>query len=246
MPNNESSENDKYVNLSNIASLVSFSLFISVIFSLLRYHFYFQVLLHIPIFQLIDASELVLMTAGTGITWIFYLGANSLAAFIRKRDDFTLFQKWVFQLIILSIGLLYLWINYFNDPIIREFIKLPWHYKYWYIFFPTLILFIVAYTYPDSDGPIFFKKNRLILPLLLTLWYALFEGWANYEVITKSKNTNNMTVQTKSFGLIKTDSIIVNAGRTKNYWFYYNRNTHVTRVIKTDDIDFVDFDADNN
>ena len=34
MPNNESSENDKYVNLSNIGSLVSFSLFISVIFSL--------------------------------------------------------------------------------------------------------------------------------------------------------------------------------------------------------------------
>lgn len=52
-----------------------------------------------------------------------------------------------------------------------------------------------------------------------------------------------MTVQTKSFGLIKTDSIIVNARRTKNYWFYYYRNTHVARVIKTEDIDF---DADYN
>jgi hypothetical protein len=245
MVNNISAEKDKYVNLSNIASLISFSLFIAVIFSLLRYHFYFQVLLHVPIFQFIDASELVLMTAGTGITWIFYLGANSLANFIRKEDDFTGFQKWVFQLIILSIGLLYLWINYFNDPIIREFIKWPWHYKYWHIYFTTLILFVIAYSYKGSKGQIFFEKNKLIIPLLLTLWYALFEGWANYEVVTKSEHTNNITVQTKSMGVIKTDSIIVNAGRTKSYWFFYNRNTHITRAIKTEDIEFVDFDADN-
>lgn len=243
MNENNLIEKDKYINLSNIAALVSFSLLIAVAFALIRCHFYFQVLLHVPIFQFVDASELVLMTAGSAVTWTFYLGANSLAGFIRKGNDFNSFQKWVFQLFLLSFGLFYVWINYMNDPIIREVVR--WPLNYWYIFFPLLALLIIAYLYPNNDMPVFLKNNRFILPLVLTIWYALFEGWANYEVIIKSKHTNNISVQTKSFGIIKTDSVIVNAGRTKNYWFFYNRTTHLTRVIKTEDIELIDFDAEN-
>lgn len=240
MANEIDLEKDRYVNLSNIAALISFSLLIAIIFALVRLHFYYQVLLHVPIFQYIDASELVLMTPATGIIWFFYLGSNALAGFLRKSNEFSHLQKWIFQLIILSFGLLYLYISYMNDPIIREVIKWPWHYKYWYIFFTALILFIIAFNHKDNEGPAFFRRNKFILPLFLTIWYALFEGWANYEVLTTSKKLNNIIVKTKS-GVIKTDSNTINAGRTKGYWFFYNRKTQITRVIKVDDIEIVDF-----
>jgi hypothetical protein len=238
-------EKDKYINLSNIASLASYSLLMGVTFALLHYHFYFQVLLHVPIFQFIDASELLLITAQAGIPWIFFIGAISLVNFLKRNNDFTVLQKWVFQLLILSLSILYLGINFLNDPIIREVIEWPSHYKYWYIYTFVLIVFVIAYVYPNPTGPIFFQKNKFILPLIITIWYALYGGWINYEVVTKSDHTNNIVIQTKSFGTIKTDSVIINAGRTKNYWFYYNRKTHVTRVIKIEDIEFTDFDADD-
>lgn len=238
-------EEDKYINLQNITSIVSLSFFIGIVFTLVRYHFYYQVLLHIPIFQFIDTSELLLMAPSSAILWIFYIGSMELAKFIKKSDDFTSFQKWVFQITLLLIGLFYVWINYLNDPIVRQFIKLPWHYRYWYIYFPLLIVFIIAFTGKDSRGPVFFRKNKFILPLILTIWYALFEGWANYEVVTTSKHTNGMTVKTKNLVIIKTDSVVINAGYTKNYWFYYNRSTHITTALKRDDIETIEFDADN-
>ena len=83
------------------------------------------------------------------------------------------------------------------------------------------------------------------MPLVLSLYYALFIAWANYDVVTHAKDTNNIMVQTKSMGVIKTNDTLIDAGRTKNFWFFYNRKTHVTRVIKADDIEFVDFEADN-
>ena len=187
MDNDSFTEKDKYVNLSNITKLVSFSLFIAVIFTLIRYHFYYQVLLHIPIFQFVDTSELLLMAPTSAVTWIFYLGTFALTDFIKKNDDFTSFQKIIFPIIIYFVGISYIWINYLNDPIIRECIKLPWHYKYWFIWFPLLILCVVAYQFPNTKQPHFFKRNKFIIPLVLTIWYALFEGWANYEVVTTSK-----------------------------------------------------------
>jgi hypothetical protein len=238
-------EKDKYLNLSNITSIVSFSLLIGIVFVLVRFHFYYQVLLHVPIFQFVDASELLLMAPASAIIWIFYLGSMELGKFIRRSDDFTKFQKWVFQLTLVAFGWFYVWINYLNDPIVRQFIKWPWHYAYWYIWFPILMLFVVAFSSQDPQGPVFFKKNRFILPLVLTVWYGLFEGWANYEVVKKSKHTNAMTVKTKMFGVIRTDSVIINAGNTRNYWFYYNRNTHITTAIKKDDIEITEFDSEN-
>lgn len=235
-------DKDKYVNLSNIGSIVTFLLLIAVTFALVRYHFYFQVFLHIPIFQFIDASELALITAGTGIKLLFYLGALFLPTFLLGEKDFNNFQKISFTLIIYALGGLYVWINYLGDPVFREFFRSPFRYPYLGVFLPVVILFIVAYFYPNFSMPVFLRKNRLILPIIFALWYAFFESWAAYQVVLKSKHTQNIILQTKSFGIIKTDSIIVDAGRTKNYWFFYNRNTGLTRVIKTEDIEFVDFD----
>ena len=150
------------------------------------------------------------------------------------------------MLIIIAFVAFYLWLNFHNDPIIRQSFEWPSHFEFWHI--PALIIFIffiVAYIHPNPCGPVFFQKNKLILPLIATVWYASFESWISFQVIIKSKHTNNITVQTKAFGTIKTDSVIIDAGRTKNYWFYYNRNTHITRAIKTEDIEFADFNSQN-
>ena len=116
-----------------------------MVFVLVRFHFYYQVLLHVPIFQLVDTSEVILMAPASAIIWMFYVGAMETSKFIKGNEDFTKFQKWTFQLIVMVAGLSYLGINYLNDPLVRQFIKWPWHYRYWYIWFPILILFVIAY-----------------------------------------------------------------------------------------------------
>lgn len=237
-------ESNKYLNLSNVASLASFSILIAGAFSILRCHLYYQVLLHVPIFHYIDVSELLLMTASTGTAWIIYLTGIFLPPFIRNEKGFTKFQKIVFCSTIYAFAIAYFILNFRNDPIITAVVKWPILLKnspLLICIIVLLILIIIAFI----ELPIFFKKNNLIMPLVLSLFYALFIAWANYDVVTHAKDTNNIMVQTKSMGVIKTNDTLIDAGRTKNFWFFYNRKTHVTRVIKADDIEFVDFEADN-
>ena len=240
---NSIQDNNKHLNLSNIGSIISFLLLIAVCFAIVRYHFYFQVFLHIPIFQFIDASELVLITATAGIKWIFYLGAVFLPIFILKEKGFTNLQKLFFSIIVLTLGVFYVRTNYLNDPVFRESLRLAKSWEYLRMFLPLLILFIIAYYYKTINGPEFFKKNKFIIPLIFTFWYGFFESWVNYKMVKKSNYIENVVLHIKTGEIIKTDSVIVNAGRTKEYWFFYNRNLKTTRIIKTENIDFIQFNG---
>lgn len=247
MTGQSASEKNKYVNLSNAGSIASFCLLIAVIFAVLRFHFYYQILLHVPIFQFIDASELVLITAGYGIKWLIYLGFGYLPVFINSESGFTNFQRAAFNMIIAVLSLFYLWIIFHNDPLLRQSISWPLYFEYWHlIIYGLFVLYLFAFLHPSLKGPVFFQQNKYLLPIILTIYYASFEGLISYQALMISKHNNTVIVKTKNFGIIKTDSIIVDAGRTKNYWFFYDRSKHLTTCIKTDDIETMQFDAHNN
>ena len=152
-----------YLTMSNIGSVTSFLLLVAVSFAVVRYHFYFQIFLHIPIFQFIDASELVLITATAGVKWIFYLGAGFLPIFILREKGFTVLQKILFIIIVLTLGIYYVRTNYLSDPSVRESWRLATSCEYLIMFLPLLALFIFAFFYQNHKGPQFFRKNLLKL-----------------------------------------------------------------------------------
>lgn len=207
----------------------------------MRYHFYFQIFLHIPIFQFIDTSELVLITATAGIKWIFYLGVIFLPILIFNEEKITALSKILFIGIILTLGVFYVRTNYLSDPSVRELWRLANSSEYLSMFLPLIIAFIVAFFYQKHKRPNFFKKYIFLAPIILTFWYGFFESWASFKMVKKSKHIENEVLHMKTGEILKTDSVIVNAGRTKDYWFFYNRNVQTTTVIKTDNIDFIEF-----
>lgn len=237
-------KDNKHINLSNISSIGSLCLIMAIVFALIRFHVYFQLLLHIPIFSLVEASELVLITAAYGLKWLIYLAILSLPQFVKKQDEFTKKQKAILQILISVIGLCYMWIVFNNDPIFRQSIIFPYYFEYWHlIFYLILVLFITTSMLISDSGLIFFRKNRFILPILASVWYATFEGWMGYQTLVSSHHTNNIVVKTKTLGILKTNDTIIDAGRVKGYWFYYNRNTRITNYVKVEDIESVGFES---
>ena len=171
------------------------------------------------------------------ISLIFFLFIVFLPLFILRKKDFTILQKIIFIIIILTLGVFYVRTNYLNDPFFRESWRLANSWEYFRMFLPLLILLIIAI----YNGTEFFKKNVFIVVLIFTFWYGFFESWARFKVVKESNYIENVVLHIKTGEVVKTDSIIVNAGKTKDYWFFYNRNTQTTIVIKTENIDFIEF-----
>jgi hypothetical protein len=241
MEDSDKSERDQLITPAKITEITAFALFVAILFALVRLHFYYVLLLHIPIFQYLDVSEIVLMTPTTGITWFVYLACINIVPKLQKNEEFTLLQKIIFSLILYALATTYVWMSYRNDSIMREVLLMPFHKGRWWWYFSLVILVVIPFLYPDKEGPKFFKKHIYILPLIITIWYGIYESWANYELVKEANVTAVIRIKTKTHGIINLGQNLVNAGRTKDYWFIYNRKTKFTRVIKVDDIDTVDF-----
>ena len=70
---------------------------------------------------------------------------------------------------------------------------------------------------------------------------VFLKAGASYKVVKRSKYIENIVLHFKTGEVFKTDTIIVNAGKTKDYWFFYNRSNNTTKVIKTENIDLIEF-----
>ncbi|MDB5136723.1 MAG: hypothetical protein JWP37_3326 [Mucilaginibacter sp.] len=91
-------------------------------------------------------------------------------------------------------------------------------------------------------GDSFFKNNIFIGILVFALWYGIFESFANYAVLNDNVKHINFIMSLRNGEKIKTNNNLIYAGRTKNYWFLYNRKTHFVRALKNDNVSIIDFD----
>lgn len=234
---------NEIISVTTITQLISLALFISVLFALVYIQIYYYFLLHVPIFQYLEFSEIPLVAPGIAITWFFYIGALALDKYIRNTVYFTTFQKYGFRVLIAALIFFYMWVGWHNDPNIKEMIKLPWTYKWWFI--PGIGLFVTAYNHKNDNGPVLLQKNKLIIIIALTIWYAGFNAFCSYQIITTEVFTNNVAFKTKSGEKIITNNNLIDAGRTKGFWFLYNRKKRSVRVIKADEIEIADFNIEN-
>ncbi len=232
------SDNTSLLNLSKIAELTTFGITISFAYSALKMYIYYILLLHIPIFQFTDISDIVILMP-TGIFWAIYLGGVQAANFV---IDSNLFDKWeriFYGLLIYSILGGFIWIGYKNDPIIKQvllFILSNW----WYLI--PFVLYILVRMRAQKKGDDFFKKNLYISALCMTFYYSAYESFSSYDVLLNSKPHLHYIFKMNNGQTISTNKTLLYVGRTKNYWFLYNKNTHYTRAFKNDDVSKFDFD----
>jgi len=233
---------DHFANIPELAKLLTYSVFIAILFGVIHVHLYYYVLLHIPIFEYIETSEIILLSGSTGVSLvIYYIGINLPSYFI-NQTDLNKFQKATTVILSMTISGLYFWFAYRNDPIIREMVMLPLRY-WWLLIF--LIVFLMAFNHEIESTKKFMSKHRIYQPILLAIWWGLFIGYAHYNTLLTGKNNLKFTIKLKSGKQIKTTKHIVYAGRIQNFWFIYNRETKTTRIIKNDEVDVVDIDSKN-
>lgn len=115
---------------------------------------------------------------------------------------------------------------------------------FWYGIVP-FVAYIVVMIQIGKSGLSFLKRNRYVAVFVVTVWYGIFESFANYEALTKSSNPLHYVMKIKDGSVIKTGKDWAYAGRTKDYWFVYNIKNKFTRAIKNDEIEVIDFDSKN-
>lgn len=213
---------------------------VGVTYSVVRMYFYYVILLHVTIFQYVEATEL-LLSFPTLVFLALYVGALFAANYISKSTTLSLLERFFWPILLYAFVIFLFIVAKNNDPIVVQFSNLP--IKYWmYGIVPFLFyLYIMLKVQKRKDS--FFTKNLLATILIISLWYGIFESFANYEVITNREAHIQMFIKFKDGKLFKTNRNLIYAGRTKNSWFFYNQTTKLVRAIKNDDISIVDFDT---
>ncbi|MEO7214412.1 hypothetical protein [Mucilaginibacter sp.] len=235
----ENPDNKFTLNLSNAAELTSFAIALAALFSIIRNYVYYVLLLHVPIFQYLDLSDIVLI-APSGIFWALYISAMEAVNFIASNEKFSKGEKIFYPVLLyVSIGLL-TWIGYYNEPIIEQGMKFL--FRNWWLALPLVLYVVIRMKAIDSNKD-FFKKNRYAAACILTVWYATFDSYSNYSVLTESSRHLHFVMKMKNGVVVKVNNDIIYAGRTSNYWFLYNNKTNFVRAIKNDDVEIIDFDV---
>ena len=227
-------------NISKITEYTTYILIVGLIYSIAKMYFYYILLLHIPIFQYLDTSELIL-SFPTAIFLILYVGPIFAANYVGKSPRFNTEEKILFIFILYAFVIFLIVVAKNNDPVVPQFWLLP--IKYWeYGIIPFLFCMYVMLK-SARKGNSFFKNNIFIGILVFALWYGIFESFANYAVLTDNVKHTHLVMKLKSGEKIKIGDKLVYAGRTKAYWFLYNRKTQFIRVLANDDISIIDFDT---
>ncbi|MFI5138276.1 MAG: hypothetical protein ACHQIM_10660 [Sphingobacteriales bacterium] len=236
----ESISSKSVFNIAKITEYTTYLLVVGLTYSIAKMYFYYVLLLHVPIFQYVDTTELVL-SFPTAIFLILYVGPIYTANYILKSEKFNKEERILFVLILYTFVIFLFVVAKNNDPVVQQFWMLP--IKYWkYGVIPFLFyLYVMVKGAKREDS--FFKKNVFIGILVFALWYGIFESFANYAVLTDKVKHTHFTIKLKSGEKIEANGKLIYAGRTKGYWFLYNRETRFVRALKNDDISIIDFDS---
>lgn len=229
-------------NIPELAKLVTYAVFIAILFGVIQVHLYYHVFLHIPIFQYIETSEVILLSGSTGVSLIIYYLGISLPVYLNNQNELNTFQKISTVLISYTLAGLYFWLAYRNDAIIREFTILPM--KHWWVI-GFLVIFLIAFNTQLDTTKRFVNRHRIYQPILLAVWMGLFTGYSHYSALTNSKHNVKLIIKLKSGSTINTNKNIIFAGRIQNFWFIYNRESKYTRIINNEDVDVVDINSNN-
>jgi len=227
--------------IGSVAEATTFVLVIGFIYGILRSYLYYNILLHVPIFQYLDVTEILL-----SFPTVFYLTMYALpmfiAVYITRSNTIPNREKLFYAVALIAFALIIIRITGNNDPIIAAYYTLPHKYKYFY--YPPLLWFVYVVFMGARKNDSFFKNNFLIGIIMFSVWYGGFESFANYQILLGEGTHLNYRLKFKDGKLLHTDKKTLYAGRTKNYWFFYDKQTKYVRAIKNDDVVTVDFDTE--
>jgi|GEM_PF-2278288 len=227
------------LTLSNAAELASFALALGLTFSIIRNYLYYVLYLHVPVFQYLSLSDVVLI-APSGIFWAIYYSSIDAANVVTKSLQFTLWQKLFFGLALYVFAGWLIWIGFHNEPIVEQSLKIVFRYP-WYI--ALIVLYVSIMIHAQKSNSNFFSKNRYTAAFILCIWYAAFDSYASYSVLTNPSRHIHLVMKTKNNNKVDINQNVIYAGRTNDYWFLYDSKTKFVRVLKNEDVEVVDFDT---
>ncbi|MDB5111689.1 MAG: hypothetical protein JWR67_2803 [Mucilaginibacter sp.] len=240
MENIEESQSKNFtLSLSNAAQLASLALALGIAFSIIRNYLYYVLFLHVPIFQYLSLSDIVLI-APSGIFWAIYFSSMDAVNNLSKSSQFSVLEKFFYAILLCAFAGFLTWLGFHNEPIVEQSLKTVIRHPGYII---VIIIYVSIRIYAKKNDTDFFVKNRYASAFILCIWYATFDCYASYSVLTNPSRHLHFIMQTKSGKHIDVDKNVIYAGRTNDYWFLYNAKTKYVRAIRNSDIELVDFDS---
>jgi len=227
------------INIAEISKYTTFILIIGFTYSISRTYFYYVLSLHVPVFQYLDVSDILLNFPSQ----FFFLIQASLLLFAYKIVSSTLFIKPIaifYCFIVLLFMLVISMIVGINDEIIAKIIRVLFH--NWILDIFLVFILFVFWKGREALFPILRKYSFFII-LAFTVGCSIIDSTANYYILVEKRQNLSLVLKLKDGSITFTTPTIEYAGRTKNYWFFYNQKTGYVRVIKNDDVSLADFDT---
>ena len=227
------------LSLSNAAQLASMAVALGIAFSVIRNYFYYVLLLHVPVFQYISLTDIVLI-APSGIFWAIYFSSMDAASWLGQSTQFDALEKFFYALLLYTFAGILFYVGFYNEPIVEQSIKVIWRHP-WYLLF--IVAYVLVRMRSKKRGNDFFGKNRYAAARFLCIWYAAFDSYASYSVLVNESRHVHLMMKMKNEKKLDVKGDLVYAGRTSTYWFIYNKKTKLVRAIKDDGVEMVDFDT---
>src|ERR1700743_572672 len=125
---NNSVNSRSVFDISKITEYTAYVIVVGLTYSMAKMYFYYVLLLHIPIFQYVDTTELIL-SFPTVIFLILYAGPLFIANYIGQSGNFNKEEKIFFIIVLYAFVVFLVIVANNNDPVVEQFWLLP--IKYW-------------------------------------------------------------------------------------------------------------------
>ncbi|NCD69518.1 hypothetical protein [Mucilaginibacter agri] len=240
---NEVRDNE-LLSLSNLAGLAAASVTITFTFAVVKLFIFYQLFLHVPIFQYTDVIDVIAM-APTAVFWAIFMGSIEAGMFVFESNKLIKAEKYLYGLMAYGLAIFITVIAYRNDPGIRLALIIP--IRYWYYFVVPFVIYVVTVMYIQENttqaGGNFMVKNKVIAVVIFTIWYAIFDSFANYTALNTPQTHLDYRLKFKNGQQLRTVKNIYFVGRSKGFWFIYNSSTESVRVINNEDVELVDINT---
>jgi len=231
-------KNEDFDFLENVPKITAYLLLLAIFFGILKLYVFFEVFLGVPIFQFIDASEIVLYAPSQIIgSLLLYCLLVSIIYSRRQKLFNQKLYNWflvLFGIIAVGFGLLELYSSFnFYPPNFSSHVNEGRS-------IPVTIFIGVAVVLMNRNIAIP-KPMMLIFPFILIFWISVSESSLIARFLKSKENVKIIKIRLTNGTYYKTGGDIKYLGRTAKYWYLYDHKRDIVRIIKDENVSLSEF-----
>lgn len=224
--------------MESVPKVTAYLILLAIFFGILKLFVFFEVFLGIPIFQFVDASEIILYAPSEIMgSMLQYCMFVSFLYYSRTKNPHHSVVKWsmiFFLVITFAFGYLEIsaCFNFYPPEfsnMITEGRTIP--------FISFLLIWSLLYR-----GKVYISNSIILtFPFFIMFWISIWESSIKSRFLKSAENSKIIRIKSGNGALYKTGGNLKYLGKTAKYWYVFDSKLSIVRVIKDEEVTVSEF-----